>query len=69
MCVSVKYPEFKGCVDSQRPACEGNIMFQMLDEAFNQLTMACTGGGNPGKECSDTSNKVNFSGITEKWFF
>ncbi|XP_056013227.1 uncharacterized protein LOC125682288 [Ostrea edulis] len=44
----VKYPEFKGCVDSQRPACEGNIMFQMLDEAFNQLTMACTGGGNPG---------------------
>ncbi|XP_078323186.1 uncharacterized protein LOC111126653 [Crassostrea virginica] len=39
-----KFPDFKNCVDTQRPACEGNIMFTMLEEAYVQLETACTGG-------------------------
>jgi hypothetical protein len=57
--ISAKYPEFKGCVDTQRPSCDGNIMFGMLEEAFNQLMAVCTGEGNPGKEVSHYNYDYN----------
>lgn len=43
-----KYADFKNCVEIQSPACEGNIMFTMLNETYSALTAACTGEINPG---------------------
>ncbi|XP_062597832.1 uncharacterized protein LOC134259246 [Saccostrea cucullata] len=60
-----KYPIFKNCVETQRPSCEGNIMFSMLDEAYTQLTMACVGGVMPIMD-SENCNVTGFGSCLEE---
>lgn len=43
-----KYADFKKCGEIQTPACEGNIMLNMLNETYAAFTIACTEEINPG---------------------